>query len=741
MTAKIISTYIAAGYTLSSSFDGLIITSTGGVGGTGVTAHPGAYVNNYGKINANGTGIDLVGSGAVENFAGASITAYRGIVSYGAGAAVLNYGVIKASGKAVVLHKGGEVDNGGPFNFTASISGGVYLYGAGSVVDNYATIKNGEVYIFGGGTITNGSTGDVTASLDGEGVKIAGGAGTVQNLGLINAHGREGVTFEAGGQVVNGAAADRSASILGSSGVVVTGGAGAVTNFGVIRGTGGDSFFYGVELGSGGTVTNGTALDEVALIEGYEGVGIRFAAATVVNFGAIQGDGLTSFGVYSQAGGSVTNGGGDDHGALIQGGAGVILGAAGTVHNYGTIRGATGYGVHLAAGGVVTNGSPTNGAALIEGYEAVVVGAAGSVTNLGTILGTGDGGGSGVYLGAGVTVVNGDATHRGARIEGFYGLGASGGSDTLINFGTIVGDAGVAVSLHKASDLLVVEAGCAFVGAVYGGGGTLKLDDGTGRLSGLFGAGRSVTVTGSMAATTFQDFATLRIGQTATFVASGNVNLTAGEAILNSGSLTLGGAKAGVASAGLVEADRGTLAIAGAVTNTGTLAAAGGTLVVAGAVTGGGSATLAGGALDFEAAFTEDVAFTGKSGMLELARSQAYAGTVSGFSKSGGTSLDLDDIAFSKATTAKYSGTKSGGTLTVTDGTHTAHIKLKGDYTQSTFVVASDGNGGTIVHDPARFVAAVAGFGAGGGTDLVASRAEPWREGPPLLSAPRVQFA
>jgi hypothetical protein len=41
------------------------------------------------------------------------------------------------------------------------------------------------------------------------------------------------------------------------------------------------------------------------------------------------------------------------------------------------------------------------------------------------------------------------------------------------------------------------------------------------------------------------------------------------------------------------------------------------------------------------------------------------------------------------------------GTLTVTDGSHTANIALLGNYLASTFVASSDGHGGTNVVDPA----------------------------------------
>ena len=37
------------------------------------------------------------------------------------------------------------------------------------------------------------------------------------------------------------------------------------------------------------------------------------------------------------------------------------------------------------------------------------------------------------------------------------------------------------------------------------------------------------------------------------------------------------------------------------------------------------------------------------------------------------------------------------GTLTVTDGVHTASIQLLGQYTASEFAAASDGHGGTLI--------------------------------------------
>jgi len=67
--------------------------------------------------------------------------------------------------------------------------------------------------------------------------------------------------------------------------------------------------------------------------------------------------------------------------------------------------------------------------------------------------------------------------------------------------------------------------------------------------------------------------------------------------------------------------------------------------------------------------------------------------------------IDLRDIAFI-ATTGKKGQThvsfteaasNLSGTLTVTDGIHTASIQLLGSYIASEFVAASDGHGGTLI--------------------------------------------
>jgi hypothetical protein len=66
----------------------------------------------------------------------------------------------------------------------------------------------------------------------------------------------------------------------------------------------------------------------------------------------------------------------------------------------------------------------------------------------------------------------------------------------------------------------------------------------------------------------------------------------------------------------------------------------------------------------------------------------------------GSDTLDLADINFATVQNPSFSGTKTGGMLTVTDGSHTANIALTGNYLSSTWTLSSDGHGGTFVVDP-----------------------------------------
>jgi hypothetical protein len=70
----------------------------------------------------------------------------------------------------------------------------------------------------------------------------------------------------------------------------------------------------------------------------------------------------------------------------------------------------------------------------------------------------------------------------------------------------------------------------------------------------------------------------------------------------------------------------------------------------------------------------------------------------------GQDAIDLADIGFAAGSTLGYSGNadNSGGTLSASDGMHTANIALLGSYMASSFAAASDGHGGTMISAAAQ---------------------------------------
>jgi hypothetical protein len=111
-----------------------------------------------------------------------------------------------------------------------------------------------------------------------------------------------------------------------------------------------------------------------------------------------------------------------------------------------------------------------------------------------------------------------------------------------------------------------------------------------------------------------------------------------------------------------------------------------------------GPLVTAGGTLELPSAYNGPVTFAGSTGTLQLDDSVGFSGTVAGMS--GQDVVDLRDINFSTIHTPVYSGTSSGGVLTVTDGVHVAQIDLIGNYLASSFAPSSDGQGGTDIIDP-----------------------------------------
>ena len=328
---------------------------------------------------------------------------------------------------------------------TVNLSGaGPALYGAGSTawtIANSGTLEGGQIGVTlnAGGSVSNGDTSTTGAYIAGaSGIVISGGAGTVVNDATIAgaASGGVGVDLGAGGSVTNGSTAVGSAKISGYRAIAVYTATGMVANYATITSAQGS----GVYLAAGGVVTNGASGATGALISGYAYAIAAYGLATISNAGTLLSQNGIS--VYLDAGGAVSN----DSTGLISGGyrGAQVAGAAGTVVNAGTITAAHGDGIYLGGGGVVTNGGAANAAAKISGnyFGIAVVGAAGTVSNYGTISSRN---GTGVYLQAGGSVVNGDAA---ALITGRqYGVNAA-ATATISNDGTITSSGGSGIYLN-----------------------------------------------------------------------------------------------------------------------------------------------------------------------------------------------------------------------------------------------------------------------------------------------------
>src|SRR5262249_24655144 len=104
-----------------------------------------------------------------------------------------------------------------------------------------------------------------------------------------------------------------------------------------------------------------------------------------------------------------------------------------------------------------------------------------------------------------------------------------------------------------------------------------------------------------------------------------------------------------------------------------------------------GLAVMSGGTVEVSSAYSGPATFMGSSGILQLDQSASFSGTVAGMT--GQDTLDLRDISFATIQSPTYLGTSTGGTLSLSDGTHNAEIVLLGNYLASTFVASSDGHG------------------------------------------------
>ena len=168
-------------------------------------------------------------------------------------------------------------------------------------------------------------------------------------------------------------------------------------------------------------------------------------------------------------------------------------------------------------------------------------------------------------------------------------------------------------------------------------------------------------------------------------------------------------------NAGTLEAaGSGGLIVNGDISNAGLIWAHGGNVSIGGAVTGSGSALIDGGAtLEFATASSVNVTFgEDHFGTLALDAPAAYSGQISGFygeGSQGADVIDLKGISFDSGTSWIYednAGANTGGTLSIHEASNGSATTIdnitfaNGDYTTASFLLASDGHGGTAIVEP-----------------------------------------
>ncbi|GAA0622666.1 autotransporter-associated beta strand repeat-containing protein [Brevundimonas kwangchunensis] len=535
-----------------------------------VSANGDLNLTNAGSISAsiasfNNSGIYAGGQGTITN-TGSILSGTNAIYTQGRGD-LTNSGLIRGGGAASTVRFVGAnatVNNSatGEINTTGTGTG-VYLDGANASVTNAGLIRGGNaVWLVGGGTLTN--SGMLTGSL---GSAVVSAGGSVSNLadGAINGV-SNGVNFNVGGGSVTNAG---SITGTGANGIIFNAG-GSLTNTGTISGAlQGVRSLAGLGLTSSGTITGtgGTAVESVGAFSDS----LTFLAGSTTNGAILSGDGADTISLAGVVNGLVNAGDGADTvtlfdtgsvSGLIDGGAGVdafILDGAGAGSlNIGNVvnfesRAKTGAGVwtltgvDAAAVDWAVNGGvlAVSGGSAIHDSASVGIGAGGTLRLLGeeTIGGLSGSGLVDLGLNASLTIGGGSSSYAGV-IGGTAGnvaiasgatLGLGGAntytgttsvlgtlrldaSDVLSDLSTLTIAAGGAVDMQAFNDTVVranINGALNGTGTLTAGqyvlnGGTVNANLGAGLLTQAGGA--SVLNGAAAAGTVFVTGGTLALG-------------------------------------------------------------------------------------------------------------------------------------------------------------------------------------------------------------------------------------
>jgi hypothetical protein len=651
--------------------------------GTGV----GNPVNNQGVVTvANNTSLNLQGTmnntgsislQSIGNQTELKATALNATLS-GGGTVVLRdnsqnyvYGVTAAStltnfnntisgagqlgnGQLTLVNQAAGVINGNAGNVLVINTGAIAVTNTGLIEGTSA----GGVTI--SGTTINGSTGGV--------IQAAGGVVRLATATIV------GGTLKAtsGGQIIT---TDRSSLLDSTTAAVTNANAVSIQNNTSLNLQGTLNNIGSISLQS---IGNQTELKTTALNTTLSGGGAVVLSDNTQNYvyGATAASTLTNFNNTISGAGQLGNG----QLTLVNQAAGVINGNATNVltintgaiavTNSGLIEG-------TSTGGVTISGTT------IDGSTGGVIQAAGGTVRLAsaTVLG------GNLRISGGGQIVTAD---RGSLLDSasatINNQGAvSVANNTSINLQGTLNNTG-SINLQSAGNLTELKITAS--NATLSGGGTVVLSDNSQNY--VYGAAASTVLTN--ANNTISGAGQLGNGQlTLVNQAAGVINGNASNTLVINTGANL------VTNAGLIEATAsGGLTLNGALTNTGTVTANGGKVTITGNVGGAGSETLMG-ASSLEigsstgAGAAQTVTFAaGATGVFKIDTAQSFAGTVAGLATS--RHIDLANVNFATSTLT-YVGNTTSGTLTVSDGTIIAKIKLTGNYTKAKFLKTNDGGG------------------------------------------------
>ena len=435
---------LSHGGSVTNNFGGSIEGSYNGVeisGGTGTIVNLGAVTG------TDNVGVYLEAGGSITNFAFASITGGKYGVEITGGAETLsNRGSITdsntASGAGVYLTAGGFVTNAA----SASITGGQYgvkiggdagtLSNHGSVTDSN-TASGAGVALKDGGSVTNFASASITGAKFG--IEVLTSTGVVLNSGIINSSlntsATSGIYLQNGGSVTNTASGSISG---GRDGIDIAGGSGSVVNSGTIAGV-----LEGVVIAGVGYVSNAVG----ALINsGAIGIDLG-SGGTVTNAGTISGNGAKAIAFYGTDASRVVV----DPGAVFKGKVIASSGIGATnasFANFGTVVVDSGANWELTGSNTLAAGSTLTNKGTLTLFKGSLSDSGGLVANNGTLdfngntanIGSLNGTGS-VTLAANSTLTVQDLVSSGQDID-FNG-------NDFLNLATALDFAGTISGFHK----------------------------------------------------------------------------------------------------------------------------------------------------------------------------------------------------------------------------------------------------------------------------------------------------